>query len=133
MGGTASTPFPTGNIDMTATDGSYFCDPEEWPTALSRAMADTIVPSLAEAKKSYWLVEDSVLGAQAMPDGSVNMEYYHRHVLRAVSDEPKMTIPEGCNPAHCTIVELILDTKDQHILQANEKKLDYFTGMPSLP
>ena len=86
MGGTASTPFPTGNIDMTATDGSYFCDPEEWPTALSRAMADTIVPSLAEAKKSYWLVEDSVLGAQAMPDGSVNMEYYHRHVLRAVSN-----------------------------------------------
>lgn len=131
MGGTASTPFPTGNINMVATDGSYFMDPTEWPAALSHAMEDTVV-NLSAFRKSYWLVEDSVPGVQAMPDGSVNTNYYHRHVLRAVSDEANMTIPDGCNREHCRIVELYLDNNDKHIIQAYEKKLTSSGFMPPI-
>lgn len=146
MGGDASTPFPTGNIDMVATDGSYFHDPTEWSALLTKAMEDTAAIPLfvtarmdestrlvhidaqysayANCRPTFWLVEDSVPGVQAMPDGSVNMEYYHRHVLRAMSDEPTLTIPDGCNPLHCSVVALLITIYDKQILQAYETHLD---------
>jgi len=146
MGGTASTPFPTGNIDLTPTDGQWFFAPAEWPSQVSRAMEDTVAPYLslstitdtvtrevtisalydlsAESRLTFWLVEDSIPGAQAMPNGSVSLEYYHRHVLRAVSDEQTMLIPEECRIAHCSIIGLLIDNNNYHILNAYETKLD---------
>ena len=35
-----------------------------------------------------------------------------------------MTIPQQCRIAHCSIVALMFDTKDKHILQAYETNLD---------
>lgn len=145
MGGTSSTPFPTGNIDLSQTDGRWFFDPAEWPEQVSRAMEDTIAPSLTistqtdtlsrevsvqadyipapEYRITYWIVEDSIQGAQAMPDGSVNLEYYHRHVLRFTSDEPVIPIPTECDITRCAIIALLIDNNDNHILNAYEKKL----------
>ena len=58
-----------------------------------------------------------------MPDNSVNMEYYHRHVLRAIADKEPIDIPEGCDARHLSVLVLTLDPNDKHILQAYEKKL----------
>lgn len=132
MGGSSSTPFPTGNIDMKQVDGRCFFAPPEWPAQLTKAIEEESKEEQAIFRTSYWLVEDSVLGVQAMPDGTIDMNYYHRHVLRAVSEEPNITIPDGCNTAHCTIVKLILDTKDNHILNAYETKLDAIDSMSSM-
>ena len=154
MGGDASTPFPTGNIDFKKSDDRWFFDHAEWPAQVSRAMEDTVAPYLhistqtdsvsrqvtvtalyelaAEYRLTLWLVEDSVLGVQAMPDGEVNMAYYHRHVLRAVTDEQMLTVPETCDLRHCSVLALLIDNLDYHILNAYETKLDYSTGMSAL-
>jgi len=170
MGGTASTPFPVGNIDLAPRNKRWFLDDDEWPAAVDEAMRDSVCPYLyvqaeadtiehdisiyascdyyfsaaRDALLALWLVEDSIKGAQAMPDGSANMEYYHRHVLRAVADDKPfgsptspdlmrfyMPIPAACNPDKCTVVGLLLDKNDYHILQAYETKLVYPHSMPS--
>lgn len=169
MGGTASTPFPTGNIDLAKSDNTYFSDPAEWGGILHTAMNDSAAPSLSlEAKAdivtrqvdvtayiiagegvrmqlAVWLVEDSVSGVQAMPDGSVNTEYIHRHMLRthafdspwgekiqmgnvAAQRQVHLTIPEGCNASRCHVVGLLIDINDKHILQAYETNLDDGSG-----
>ena len=90
------------------------------------------MPDLTDATVSYWLVEDSVLGVQAMPDGSVNMEYYHRHMLRDIqADKADLVIPEESNPEHLYLITVYSDPKDNHILQAYEKKL--FDGSSMSP
>lgn len=159
MGGVVTTPFPTGNIDWQVTDGSYFTDPATWAAQLSHLSADTtLAPALnmtceaneqkdaiaftvhfnltQEAKLAVWLVEDSVLGVQAMPDGSVNMEYYHRHILRhAAFEQPlgipvsgqnainnEIKVPEGCTINKCSLVAILLDT-NYSFLNAYEKKV----------
>ena len=127
MGGTETTPFPTGNIDMQPTENGYLIDPVEWGARLNTVMADTLIDPNTPHQISYWLVEDSVLGAQLMPDGSTNMNYYHRHVLRAISNEPFEQIPEKCNPAHCSVVTIYTDKNDKHILQAYETPFDLST------
>ena len=159
MGGTATTPFPTGNIDWQVTDDSYFTDRATWAAQLSHLSSDTTLgPTLSmtcegntqkdavgftvnysltqEAQLAVWLVEDSVLGVQAMPDGTVNMEYYHRHMLRnaafeqalgiRVSGQNKVTnqiaVPDGCDIHHCSLVAILLDT-NYTFLNAYEKKV----------
>lgn len=79
FGGTSSTPFPKGVIDFQSFGNSYFQDFENWETMLMKAPID----SLSEvAKTVYWLVEDSIVGAQA--DGNITRtDYVHNHVLRA--------------------------------------------------
>lgn len=158
MGGTAATPFPTGNINIAKTDKGYFSDRSEWPTLLAQTAQDIVAPYLnatavidtttrqvdigldytmpLEARIAVWLVEDSVMGVQAMPDGSVNMSYAHRHMLRTtafdspwgipVSGTPMQTsfiLPDKCRVEHCYTVALLLDLNDYHILQAYETKL----------
>lgn len=152
MGGTKTTTFPTGNVDIRRQDDRWFYDRDEWPALVSQAMTDTVAPYLRistqvdtvtrqvdvtafytpteENRLTLWLVEDSIKGAQAMPDGSVNMEYYHRHVLRATSDELSFTVPTQCDLTHCAVLALIVNKNDYHILNAYEKKLDY-PGSPS--
>jgi hypothetical protein len=169
VGGTASTPFPTGCINLTAdAEGHYFRDHELWGAALLQAMQDTVCPSLAltasldtaarrvDARITYsacddmrlalWLIEDSVVGAQAMPDGSVLMDYTHRHVLRTSAfDTPfgvpalagatttYILLPDGCDAAHCSLVAPLLDATNYHILNAYETKLSTAGSVPDLP
>ena len=128
MGGDASTPFPAGNIDMMPFNGEWFANTNQWPTMVYEAMQETEIPNPDQLKTSYWLVEDSVLGVQAMPDGSVNDHYYHRHVLRGVWDEEAaIVVPEGCRREYLSVLKLYLDTKDKHIVQAYETTLDTST------
>lgn len=121
LGGTASTPFPTGNVDMQPYDGSNFANMQEWATMVYQAMQKTsVVPT--DAKRSYWLVEDSVLGVQAMPDGSVNTQYYHRHVLRDVQESKEnLRALATYEPAHLRILTIYSDPNDKHIIQAYEE------------
>ena len=129
MGGDASTPFPAGNIDMMPYEGEWFANTNQWPTMVYEAMNETEIPNPDQLKTSYWLVEDSVLGVQAMPDGSVNDHYYHRHVLRGVWDEEAaIVVPEGCRREYLSVLKLYLDTKDKHIVQAYETTLDSSTN-----
>lgn len=128
MGGDASTPFPAGNIDMKPFNGEWFANTNQWPTMVYEAMQETEIPNPDQLKTSYWLVEDSVLGVQAMPDGTVNDHYYHRHVLRGVWDEEAaIVVPEGCRREYLSVLKLYLDTKDKHIVQAYETTLDSST------
>lgn len=122
MGGTASTPFPAGNVDMTPYEGEWFADQSEWPTMVYRAMQDTAaVPPVDRLRTTYWLIEDSVLGAQRMPDGSVNTSYYHRHLLRGAWDSTDdIVVPDGCNADRLYLLTLYLDPKNNKILHAYE-------------
>lgn len=126
MGGTASTSFPKGNVDMRLMEGEYLHDASEWATMVYEAMKETTVPSLADAEVSYWLVEDSVLGVQAMPDGSVNMHYYHRHMLRDIqTNKADITIPSDADTARLSLLTIYTDKSDNHILNAYETTIDF--------
>lgn len=136
MGGTATTPFPTGNIDFEPSGENWLHDFSEWPTLVAQQMALPLQNKAA--RRLTWLVEDSVPGVQAMPDGSVNTEYIHRHLLRGAIGNPwgeetdnntlpdtlprPLIIPEGCDPNHCSIVYVLMD-ENNIIINANEVKL----------
>ena len=108
MGGTNTTPFPTGNINMVKepTKG-YFTDYDKWGTLVSQAYStpkpvllsteaytiDTNVIFVAaditnldtqamEATLQVWLTEDSVMGSQKKPEGT-DKNYAHNHLMRA--------------------------------------------------
>lgn len=109
MGGTNTTPFPTGNVNMVndATKG-YFTDFDNWATCISQAYANpkpvllshevtgtagtrdiwmavdiTNMGSEAiDATLQVWLTEDSVMGSQKKPEGT-DKNYAHNHLLRA--------------------------------------------------
>ena len=108
MGGTNTTPFPTGNVNMIkdATKG-YFNDYDNWATLISQAYAapkpvllsqdatciDTNLVSLEvvitnldtlaiDATLQVWLTEDSVIGSQKKPEGT-DKAYAHNHLMRA--------------------------------------------------
>ena len=159
MGGTAATPFPTGNIDILPDENDYFLAPAEWAGQLHQLMADSLAPKLSVSEAVYtpatrtvavqyvterpsdctlavWLTEDSVMGAQAMPDGSVDMNYIHRHIMRtAAYDSPwgivptndiesaSFPLPEGCKPENCRVIALLLDTYNHRIRNAYETNL----------
>lgn len=165
MGGTATTPFPAGNVNMRRLGDDSFADMSQWATMVYDAMQDTVAPYIRcvsavanttqrqvdvliehvpsiEAHMACWLIEDSVAGVQAMPDGTVNTQYFHRHVLRAAWNhqpfgEPtngqaserhiSVDLPEGCDPRHCSVIAMLLDKNDFHILNAHETTLDFRT------
>ena len=109
MGGTNTTPFPTGNINMLSdhTKG-YFNDYDNWATIISQAYATpkpiligqevngtadskdiNIVVDITnlntqavEANLQVWLTEDSVMGSQKKPEGT-DKNYAHNHLMRA--------------------------------------------------
>lgn len=134
MGGTATTPFPKGNVNFRDDGKGYLHDYPEWPTLVAEETAREI--ESAAVRRLTWIVEDSVPGVQAMPDGSVDMHYYHRHVLRGtvgdVWGEPSSTLPDtvpaglvlpdGCNPTHCSIVYVLID-EDYCVVDAKELRI----------
>lgn len=60
-------------VDATLNDGQIFINVSSHGT-----------DGQVEGKLQVWLVEDSITAMQMMPDGKVNIEYVHNHVLRAV-------------------------------------------------
>ena len=111
MGGTASTSFPAGNIDLAKQPDGYLSDYLQWPALLASAMKEDNHLSLScsaqlspekdkihvsaevfsimegQYRLAFWLTEDSVIGLQAMPDNTVNKEYCHMHMLRTTGEE----------------------------------------------
>lgn len=108
MGGTNTTPFPTGNVNMVKdlTKG-YFNDYDKWGTHISQAyatpkpirltaeasMIDIDLAFIAvditnlsdqniDATLQVWLTEDSVIGSQKFPTGT-DKNYAHNHLMRA--------------------------------------------------
>ena len=109
MGGTNTTPFPTGNVNMVKepTKG-YFNDYDQWATLVSQAYANpkpmllsveangnadsrdvwmavdmtNLDSKAAEATLQVWLTEDSVIGSQKKPSGT-DKNYAHNHLMRA--------------------------------------------------
>lgn len=108
MGGTNTTPFPTGNVNLVkdVTKG-YFNDFDKWATNISQAYS-TPKPVLIgqevkgtadskdiwmavditnldtkaiEATLQVWLTEDSVIGSQKKPSGT-DKNYAHNHLMR---------------------------------------------------
>ncbi len=121
MGGDASTPFPAGNVDMKPYDGEWFANSSQWPTMVYEAMNETDQLKTNNLKTCYWVVEDSVLGVQAMSDGSVNDHYYHRHVLRGAWDRwEDVQAPDGSQYEHLRLIKLTIDPTDNHIVNAYE-------------
>lgn len=103
--------------------------------------------STRTARLAVWVTEDSITGVQVMPDGEAVYDYIHRHVLRTSAFEDpwgtpvvlsqttaprrlSFPLPEGCNPAQCRIIALLIDTNNKHILQANETNLDFGNDLP---
>lgn len=109
MGGLATTPFPTGNLNFTpAEDETYFTAHSTWAAQLMAHRQDTallsiaveasigdtptevelnisLVPKAASTRPyrlMLWVTEDSIVGAQNMPDGSTKLDYVHNHMLR---------------------------------------------------
>lgn len=109
MGGTNTTPFPTGNVNMVkdATKG-YFNDYDKWATLVSQAYSTpkpviigqevkgttdskdiTITIDITNASSEkmdatlqVWLTEDNVIGSQKKPEGT-DKNYAHNHLMRA--------------------------------------------------
>ena len=109
MGGTNTTPFPTGNVNMVK-DGTkgYFNDYDKWATLVSQAYSTpkpviigqevkgtadskdiTITiditnagSEMMDATLQVWLTEDNVIGSQKKPEGT-DKNYAHNHLLRA--------------------------------------------------
>lgn len=109
MGGTNTTPFPTGNINMVkdASKG-YFQDFAQWATQVSQAYENPKPVLLSQEVRGYadsrdiwmavditnldtkaieatlqiWLTEDSVMGSQKKPEGT-DKNYAHNHLMRA--------------------------------------------------
>ena len=128
LGGLPTTSFPTGSIDMRRFDDSYFIAPADWATKLQQ-ITNQKSPLTFTTDTSYWLVEDSVLGVQAMPDGTVNTAYYHRHVLRTIAQQPFTELPTKYDPAHCSVVTIYSD-QDKQIIDAYETSWTTFITAP---
>ena len=108
MGGTNTTPFPTGNLNLVKDEEKgYFNDYDRWATLVSQAystprpilmnqevsgIADSkeitvtvditnVDTKVLEATLQVWLTEDSVMGRQ---DGAPDPKNYaHNHLMRA--------------------------------------------------
>ncbi len=159
MGGNATTPFPTGNIDMLASADGFLSDYPLWATRLAALTGEPAIVELTasldwqpdtrqvtirtacraaqpqQVQLALWLVEDSIQGAQAMPDGSVDTQYIHRHMLRnAIGDEWGVSVtaqlqpdeqqavavlPEAYEPNHCAVVAVVMDA-DKTIINAKQ-------------
>ena len=109
MGGTNTTPFPTGNVNMVKDETKgYFNDYDKWGTQVSQAYATPKPMLLAlevqgntdtqdiwmaiditnldtkatDATLQVWVTEDSVIGSQKKPSGT-DKNYAHNHLMRA--------------------------------------------------
>ena len=168
LGGAVTSPLPTGNIDFLAKDEEYLIDRSLWATQMTERIKDTASMTLA-LNVSYdassrdvtiktnisdytgtgncdysvllWLVEDSIIGPQLMPDNSTDMNYVHNHVLRHAINgawgarqtlpvqpayETAYQLPEDYDPQHSYIVAVIIDSQTKAVYTVD--KSDYLQG-----
>lgn len=164
MGGQPTTPFPTGNLNFTASNGNYLTDHATWATSLRAVQEDTALVRislstawqeqqlhvsyaltlLSETERSVdallWIIENDIVGAQNMPDGSLNMEYTHQHMLRTslngdwgdnISLPPmESSLHEGTYPfsdkwvrENCRLILVVLDHNTRQLLNAQSVEL----------
>ena len=137
MGGTNTTPFPTGNVNMVkdATKG-YFYDYDQWGTLVSQAYANpkpvqlkaeastidtnnifvaaditNLDAKTIEATLQVWLTEDSVMGSQKKPEGT-DKNYVHNHLMRAsISPLWGETLPIEAHMTQQVVYEYTLPDK----------------------
>ena len=137
MGGTNTTPFPTGNVNMVKDETKgYFCDYDKWGTLISQAYTnpkpvfltaeaytiDTNVIFVAaditnldtqaiEATLQVWLTEDSVMGSQKKPEGT-DKNYAHNHLMRAsITPIWGEILPIEANMTHQVVYKYTLPEK----------------------
>lgn len=86
---------------------------------------------------TVWLVESGIMGTQTMPDGKLNLDYEHNHVLRAslngdwgdsIGDDfhvgeirngnASMTLDEKWNASNCDVVVFVYADDDKEVEQA---------------
>lgn len=86
---------------------------------------------------TVWLVENDILGTQTMPDGKMNFNYEHNHVLRAslngswgellgesftegerATGEASMTMNEEWNAENCDVVVYVYRDDNKEVEQA---------------
>ena len=161
MGGLPTTPFPTGNLDFTATDNNYLTDNSTWATAVHAVQKDTALVRMSvitqwqdqklqvqytlrlmeEQERAVdillWIIENNIIGAQNMPDGTLNMNYTHQHMLRtSLNGEwgDAVTLHPGEDTPHkalyslsdkwvlnnCQLVVVVLDHNNHQLLNAHE-------------
>jgi hypothetical protein len=138
MGGTSTTAFPTGNINLFKHDTkSYFTDYSMWGKYISQAYSNpkpviinqevkgnmdskdiNIVVDITnhdtnaiEATLQVWLTEDSVMGSQKKPEGT-DKNYAHNHLLRAsISPLWGETLPIDAQMTEQVVYEYTLPDK----------------------
>lgn len=153
-GGNSGTGFPTGIINLTGnfTDytqwgGAYVASAAKQSTVTlaatpvynkdTRELTATItLTNLQDTKQKLsliaWLTEDSIVGAQKMPDGTSRTDYVHNHLLRDTLTQAwgesmtiigtsnytlaPYTLPDKYVAEHCNLVLLAL--KDDEVIQA---------------
>jgi len=167
FGGNSTTPLPTGVINMAKTDDTYFVDYSKWgacyansakayspvrmtqqaiynpqtrETKIQLSVANIMSESIDNLQYIAWVTEDSIVGPQAMPDGSNNMSYTRNHVLRdAITDiwgqalslaqaetktvELTYTLSEKYVAENCNVVGIIM--QDGVVIQAHQVKIHH--------
>ena len=156
--------LPAGVINMTTSNGSYHVPYQEWGAVYQQAarkispieieqqveiddnnnlLIDAEIQNLYQdelnLKCIVWLTEDSIVGAQVLPDGSKTEEYQRNHLMRgaitqtwgeaitlapnnSVSVKWNYTLPENVVAKNCNIICIVL--KDNEAIQVNEYKLN---------
>lgn len=156
--------LPAGVINMTTSNGSYHVPYQEWGAVYQQAarkispveieqqveiddhnnlLIDAEIQNLYQdelnLKCIVWLTEDSIVGAQVLPDGSKTTEYQRNHLMRdaitqtwgeaitlapnnSVSVKWNYTLPENVVAKNCNIICIVL--KDNEAIQVNEYKLN---------
>ena len=161
-GGTASTPLPTGVVNGAEYDGAFFTDFRLWGSAIAEAAAvhTNVTLSLSVSHNGndisveinaanspdgamllVWLIEDSLIGPQLMPDGTTNMSYVHNHVLReeiysgyAATDYTfDYTIPSRYNASQCSIAAVLLDAQGHVVAATTEDRSDNQQSLDDTP
>ena len=156
FGGTAVTPFPTGVVDMQQGWLEYpswgtmvrmsvldkksghlmvnITDINEqqrsfhvYASVFVDEPADEWIDREMQIEVMLWLVADSVSGAQMMPDGSTNLSYTHRHMLRAsLFDNPWGTYPVIVAGTECRVAQfdyVVTDTIGGQVLPLDRYSL----------
>lgn len=109
-------------------DGNAY-EPESRTLTVKVDVESNVEGKVVDGKLQVWLTESGIIGYQAMPGGSHNMNYEHNHVLRAtlnstwgedisvpeegvVSKEYTYQIPEGWNTANMAVVAFVCNDSD---------------------
>ncbi len=91
---------------------------------------------------TVWIVENKIMGTQTMPDGKMNLNYEHNHVLRAslngdwgeelgtsfaaeskLNGSASMTINEGWVAENCDVVVYVYRDDNKEVEQATTERV----------